>query len=107
MTVVIIGALTVLLAVAPSVEAGCAWIVWTRVGPSEWQRFEMFDNLPECVQVIDKSERAHRATSAQSVSRLSKTELRSWATDRAYATADVHLMCLPDTIAPPAKGALR
>jgi hypothetical protein len=100
-------AFNTLLVYPSTTSAACAWIVWTRVGPSEWHGFEILDNRAACVRMIEKSERAHRASSAQSVTRLSSTELRSWATDRAHAVADVHLMCLPETIAPPAMGAFR
>ena len=48
---------TLVVSIADSAHAACAWIVWTQLGAEKWERFEIFDKRDACVRLIDRTEK--------------------------------------------------
>jgi len=87
-----------LLAVASSVSAECAWVLWVIQGTTVDHLDASYTVAQDCVRELDAREQRLRPDRTLLVTRSAATSLS--ATDRITAGFSTTYLCLPDTVDP-------
>src|SRR5438093_12447972 len=90
-----------MLTFATSASAECAWVMWlTRDAGGTVQPsviYASYASIADCIKTLDHEERAARADSANSVTRVAPTTLDI---GRLTPLKGRSFLCLPDTVDP-------
>jgi hypothetical protein len=91
-------ALALVLAVATSAHAECAWVLWVVKGVTVDHFYSSYTSAKECISELDSRERRSRPDNSLLTTRTTATTLNI--TDRIKFSFSTTYHCFPDTVDP-------